>query len=216
MFFLVSWISLIWLLFLGLPQLDFDSIKCDSHKRLRSHRYVYITCWSFTSCTWWSLLPTGINTRCIGLAPRDTVGQPKAIKLGKVAYHDFRYCFTSPLKFYRSTQFFLILRGWYSFVHCTWSTIKETRAKESFESWHVQFGCACFKSILVWTVIHVHTYYFSDCIFWDELYFYDWSGTYCGTWRYTILRKPGIHIPSGWDAHLTRQRESKFHVSKIL
>ena len=106
MFFLVSWISLIWLLFLGLPQLDFDSIKCDSHKRLRSQRYVYIPCWSFTSCTWWSLLPTGINTRCIGLAPRDTVGQPKAIKLGKVAYHDFRYCFTSPLIFYRSTQFF--------------------------------------------------------------------------------------------------------------
>ena len=30
------------------------------------------------------------------------------------------------------------------------------------------------------------------------------------------IRKPGIYFPSGWDAHRTRQKESKFHVSKIL
>ena len=28
------------------------------------------------------------------------------------------------------------------------------------------------------------------------------------------IRKPGIHFPSDWDAHRTRQRESKFYVFK--
>jgi translation initiation factor 2-alpha kinase 4 len=28
------------------------------------------------------------------------------------------------------------------------------------------------------------------------------------------IRKPGIHFPSDWDAHRTRQRESKFHLVK--
>ena len=28
------------------------------------------------------------------------------------------------------------------------------------------------------------------------------------------IRKPGIYFPSDWDAHRTRQRESKFYVVK--
>ena len=44
-------------------------------------------------------LPTGINTRCIGLAPRDNAGQPKVVKLARVAYH------TRLLDLHRSNSF---------------------------------------------------------------------------------------------------------------
>ena len=44
-------------------------------------------------------LLTGINTRCVGLAPSDSAGQPKAIKLGKVVYH------TRLLDLHRSNSF---------------------------------------------------------------------------------------------------------------
>ena len=29
------------------------------------------------------------------------------------------------------------------------------------------------------------------------------------------IRKPAVYFPSDWDAHRTRQRESKLHASKI-
>ena len=45
-FFIFGFLTL--LLFLGIPRSDFDSSECDSHKRLRSQRYVFSS-WSFTS-----------------------------------------------------------------------------------------------------------------------------------------------------------------------
>ena len=82
---------------LGLPRSDSDSTECDSHKRLRSQRYIPRGHLRHVPDD--RSLPLGINTRCVGLAPRDSVGQPKVIKLGRVAYH------TRLLDLHRSNSF---------------------------------------------------------------------------------------------------------------
>jgi translation initiation factor 2-alpha kinase 4 len=53
-----------------------------------------------------------------------------------------------------------------------------------------------------------------------QIVFFEMNYTFTtGAGRIAVLediRKPGIHFPSDWDAHRTRQRESKFYVFKDL
>ena len=61
---------------------------------------------------------------------------------------------------------------------------------------------------------HLCVYHLLQIVFFEMNYSFT-----TGAERIAVLediRKPGIYFPSDWDAHRTRQRESKFMFSRFL
>ena len=71
---------------------------------------------------------------------------------------------------------------------------------------------SCFKSTLF--ELYSCTYIYFQIVFFEMNYNFT-----TGSERIAVLediRKPAVYFPSDWDAHRTRQRESKFMCSKIF